>query len=133
MSEVPTWRLSREDGTIAEAEKEIWWWEAFYEDGTHLKQFGDDGQYHQSGEIKGEGLLALWMVNGERPPICIHWRPGLKPLHKYANSIIKGEFEEDFVRLYCFGYEEFGIEYWTVIMPDGGIVITNNTNTIRVS
>lgn len=136
MNEVPTWRLCKEDGTIAEAEMEEWSWVALYEDGTNLKQFGDDGQYHQSKEINPEGLLALTMINnsGTHQPVTIHWRPGLKPLHKYSCRIVTGMDGQEIerIRIYCFGFEEFGIEYWTMITPSDGVIITNSPDKVRL-
>jgi hypothetical protein len=109
-------------------EREEWQWEAHYTDGSVLLQEG-----HKFKDIEQDRLHTFHMVHKELEPIIILWRPGLKLIHFYrtvikqtASSIIKR-------RLYCFGYQDNTSKTILMIMPDGGIVVTDNINKVKVN
>lgn len=107
-----------------------WQWEAHYTDGSVLKQY--DPTFHKFSEIQQHKLTSFHMVNPERAPIIIHWRPNLK-LISFFHRVrqIKGERDET-IRLYCLGYQDGYNKWIMVITPDGGIIITDDIEHIRV-
>jgi hypothetical protein len=108
-----------------------WQWEAHYIDGTILYQ--DDNRIK---DICFEKLASFRMVHKEKDPLILMWRPHLKLIHFYRVTTaygMGGQGSETY-RLYCFGYEnEDGTgKNIFVIMPDGGIVLTDDVSKIRV-
>lgn len=117
---------------------EEWLWEAHYTDGTTLCQFGLDGVYHNFGEIEQDRLHTMYFVyQGQeaRAPIALLWRPTLKLIHFKMRQTKYMAFTPDEVntRIYCFGYQEGDSKHIMVIMPDGGIVITDDDAKVVLS
>ena len=106
-----------------------WQWEAHYIDGTILYQ--DDNKLK---DICFEKLASFHMVHirDEKDPFVLMWRPHLKLIHFYRHQIALTPEGEVRIIMYCFGYEEFGKKYITVIMPDG-IILTDDVDRIKVS
>jgi hypothetical protein len=100
-------------------EKESWCWEAHYADGSSLKQFDDDGYFHQFGEIDQSRLAVFKMVG--TTTYSLPFKEGMKLIHYYDNYILNdGEAR---VRVYCFGYEKDGSKVICSILPNGEMVI----------
>lgn len=121
-------------GTEIEVPPEVWRWVATYTDGSQLFQFDDEeGRFHQFKEIDQKRLARFDMVCPGRPPIVLQWSPGRKLIHFYHNYIFNfGQSGEARHRIYCFGYEEGKHKLILMIMPDGGIVITDNADSVKV-
>lgn len=89
--------------------EETWQWVAYYEDGTVLKQFGDDGIFHQFAEIDQDKLAIFKMVSPFHPQeyTILFSDPNMKLIHFYRNTVLNMLTDtEKKIRLYCFGYEK---------------------------
>lgn len=135
------YRFYREStGQWENVSPERWQWEAHYIDGTVLKQFDDAGIFHQFREIDQSRLSYFSMVSSivycdsdNKSPIILQWNPGYKLIHFYTNYKMfpLGGTEQSF-RIYCFGYECQHNKVIICIMPDDGIIITNDHNKINL-
>jgi hypothetical protein len=105
-----------------------WHWEAHYIDETVLLQ-----EDHKIRDIDLSRLQSFHMVSEGLPPIILIWKPHKKLIHFYRVMMAYG-VEHTIMRLYCFGYEnEDGTEKnIIVIMPDGGVILTDDINKVRV-
>jgi hypothetical protein len=129
-------RLYRESsGTSEIVEPEKWRWIARYNDGTMLHQFDErDFSFHQFREIQQDNLHSFIMVTEGKPPIILLWEKGRKLIHFYNHICLDfGGPNETRLKVYCFGYEEPGHKVIFMIMPDDGIVITDDHNKIKVN
>ena len=125
-----TWKFCRDGAGEETVELERWIWTAIYQDGTQLKQFDDDGRFHQFREIDQTRLNAFVMSTPDEshPPVILKFEPGYKLIHFYRNiSLNNGAIR---IRLYCFGYESVNAKVILVIMPDNRVVITENVDHI---
>lgn len=125
--------IVREDTPYEITPDERWCWQAVYTDGTTQYQFDTDG-YHKFGEIRQDDLYTFSMISSEgKRPYIIHWGPGRKLIHFYLNYRLDiGLPTERFFRIYCFGYEQDGNKVILCIMPDDGVVITDDVNKVKV-
>lgn len=121
------------------APEEEWQWEAYYENGTILKQFGDDGIFHQFSEIDQSQLAMFKMTSPSHPHsyTLLLSDPGMKLIHFYRNTILNaGTPSQKRSRLYCFGYEKkVGQKTQKLIMaitPTKGLLITENPDLIII-
>ena len=115
------------------APPEAWQWEVTYEDGTILKQFGDDGIFHQFDEIDQKRLAVFKMVSPNSPQgfTLLFSAPEMKLIHFYRNIILNaGSEAEERTRIYCFGYEKkIGTKVHKIIFmitPSNGLIITED-------
>ena len=113
--------------------EEEWQWEAHLEDGTVLKQFGDDGLFHQFTEIDQARLAIFKMVSRRHPQTytLLFSDPSMKLIHFYRNTILNaGTSAELRTRLYCFGYEKkIGSKAHKVILaitPANNLLVTED-------
>lgn len=113
--------------------KEEWYWIAEYEDST-LRQFDDLGQFHQFKEIDQSRLRVFRMMSDNHSNIfTLVFTPEMKLIHFYKNFMLEvGSGNEQFIRCYCFGYEIKGQKMMVVITPSNEIVITTNTDLIKI-
>lgn len=110
------------------AKPERWVWGAIYKDGSELKQFGDDGKFHQVGEIVQENLsmMILYKFDDPTKSVVIPWRDGMRLIHKYVNIHAGGQMDDinETARIYQFGYkidEQFSFYY---ILPGDQVVLS---------
>ena len=103
-------------------------WEAHYQDGEVLKE-----DTHKFREIDQSKLATFHIVDADNPDrsFILQWKEGRKLIHFWRNLIVYGT-EEVRLRLTCFGYEEKGIKNLFVVMPDGGLIITDDIDSIKV-
>jgi hypothetical protein len=128
------YKFFRKDlGKWIKASPEEWQWEATYEDGTSLKQFGDDGIFHQFVEIDQKRLAVFKMVSPDHPEIytLLFSDPEMKLIHFYRNIVFNaGTESEKRIRIYCFGYEKkIGTKVQKTILmitPSNGVIITED-------
>jgi|WetSurMetagenome_2_1015567.scaffolds.fasta_scaffold00223_12 hypothetical protein len=126
------WVFSR-DGVPEEVERELWCWEAVYTDGTLLKQFDDDGFFHQFGEIDQTRLSYFRMATGHSPPITMMFLPGMKLIHFYRNARLNVGMENEVsLRLYCFGYQLGDHKVIMAIMPDYSVMLVDDMDRIKL-
>ncbi|TSC86764.1 MAG: hypothetical protein G01um101416_618 [Microgenomates group bacterium Gr01-1014_16] len=116
---------------------EEWQWEAYYEDDKILKQFGDDGIFHQFNEIDQTRLAVFKMVSPRHPQTytLLFSDPAMKLIHFYRNTVLNaGTAGEQRSRLYCFGYEKkIGPQTRKVIMtitPANDLIVTEEPDLI---
>src|SRR3989344_4017226 len=84
--------------------EEVWQWEAYFENGTVLKQFDDNGLFHQFAEIDQGQLAVFKMVSRHYPQTytLLFSDPDMKLIHFYRNTILDaGTSAEHRTRLYC--------------------------------
>lgn len=108
------------DGNEEYVESQEWQWEAHYFDGTVLKQYDDNGFFHQFKEIDQKKLTLFRMVS-KNLSYSLVFKKGMKLIHFYENYILNDG--EKRVRVYCFGYEYRGNKVIIKIYPNGGVVI----------
>ncbi len=118
--------------------EEVWQWEAYYEDGQVLKQFGEDGIFHQFAEIDQGHLAMFKMVSPYHPQTysLLVSDPAMKLIHFYRNTILNaGSSGEQRTKMYCFGYEKkIGSQSHKVIMiitPSNDLITTENLSLVR--
>lgn len=118
---------------------EIWQWEATYEDGSSLKQFGEDGVFHQFAEIDQSRLALFKMISPTFPQTysILFSDLSMKLIHFYRNIVLNsGTSEEKHIRLYCFGYEKkVGAKVQKVIMaitPTNNLIATEDPDLITI-
>lgn len=132
-----TYKFSR-NGVIEEVEKEAWQWEAQYTDGSILKQFADNGIFHQFQDIDQKKLSVFKMVaDGKQPYILLFEPERMKLIHFYKRLRLNiGTDQEQFVTIYCFGYEtkihDLTRKMNMMIMPGGELIVTEDTNRVRL-
>jgi hypothetical protein len=131
--------FSKELGKWIAAPPEVWQWEATYEDGSVLKQFGDDGIFHQFAEIDQSKLVMFKMVSPRHPQAytLLFSDPSMKLVHFYRNTILNaGTGDEKHIRLYCFGYEKkVGAKVQKVIMaitPTNNLIVTEDPTIVSI-
>ncbi len=137
---MPEYKYFRKDlNKWISAPPEIWQWEAVYEDGSTLKQFGDDGIFHQFSEIDQSRLAMFKMTSPKYPHsyTLLFSDPNMKLIHFYRNIVLNsGTGDEKHIRLYCFGYEKkVNMRVQKVIMaitPTNDLLITEDPNLIAI-
>ncbi len=131
--------FSKELGKWIDAPPEVWQWEVTYENGSVLKQFGDDGVFHQFAEINQSELVMFKMVSPSFPQTytLLFSDPNMKLIHFYRNAVLNaGTNDEKHIRLYCFGYEKkLGSKVQKVIMaitPNNNLIVTEDPTLVSV-
>lgn len=137
---MPTYRFFRKDlSKWIEASQEIWQWEVYYQDGNMLKQFGDDGVFHQFAEIDQSKLAVFKMVSTKYPQTysLLFSDPAMKLIHFYRNAVLNvGTESEEHIKTYCFGYEKnVGGNVRKVIMmitPTNSLIVTEDPTLVTL-
>lgn len=126
------------DGVPEKVLPEKWRWVAKYRDNTILKQFGDDGIFHQFKEIDQSKLMAFQMVSPDSPQVfSIAFVPEeMKLIHFYRNPILAGGSpNERRLKFYVFGYEQkvhgHVAKSFFMITPDNELICTNDVDKIH--
>jgi hypothetical protein len=105
-TEKPKWKFINSVGEEEDVEAEEWHWEAEYKDGSILKQYDDDGIFHQFKEIDIADVKKLSVTDGNQS-VSVNWKPEYTPIFFYRNvTYHAGQLDQDMVRLYCFGYDD---------------------------
>ncbi len=112
---------------------ERWGWGIVYKDGTELKQFGDDGKFHQVGEINQDeiSMAVLYKLDDLGKRIDIPWKDGMRLIHKYRNIVLNYNGPEDQqrkVKIYVFGYKDGDSYSYLFVLPDDRIVFSPTEN-----
>ena len=100
-------------------------WEAHYQDGEVLKE-----DTHKFREIDQSKLATFRIVDADNPDrsFILQWKEGRKLIHFWRRIL----YEDQKITLTCFGYEEKGTKNLFVVMPDGGLIITDDIDSIKV-
>jgi hypothetical protein len=110
--------------TQEEVTLETWAWEAHMEDGSVLRQFEDDGVFHQIGEVDQEKLQVFSVYrtdNKQEGRYDLILPKGAKVIFKYRNYILNASTpNETRVRIFVFGYShgKNKPQHFNFIMPD---------------
>lgn len=125
--------LRPETGQTENVSPEAWQWVVEYMDGTILKQFDDEGVFHQFKEINQEKPFIFKMIS----PTQAHYYTLLidpakmKLFHFYRNFVLQAgtpmEYRE---KIYCFGYEEAGQKMYFIINKDE-CIMCHDINSIH--
>lgn len=125
------------DNVWEEVMLENWRWEAHYQDGKVLKQFDDEGHFHQFKEINQLELAQFKMVSDDKPAFILLFNPErMKLIHYYKRVRLNvGTDAEVFITAYCFGYETKTFNRTNkvniMIMPSGESIITEDSNLVE--
>ncbi len=126
------YQIKNAQGITSLVEGERWQWCVIYDDDTELRQFSNDGQFHQIGEIEQDRIKLAVLYKPDEPTkrIDIVWQKGMKLIHKYRN--VKPFYMDKFVRVYMFGYRA-GVKdkysyHYNFILPDDRIIMSNKDN-----
>lgn len=119
----------KNDGSIIQEER--WSWGVVYNDNTELRQFNDsDSTFHQFKEIdfeKGVKLFVMFKTDGTKR-IDVLFDDDMQLFHFYRN--VKAFYNEDFVRVYVFGWKSksTSVTTYNFILPDDRIVMSNKND-----
>lgn len=134
-----------EPATGEEVELERWRWEAYYKDGTLLKQFDkideETGVFHRFAEIDQSRLKTFRMVNDSGRILTLLFKSETQKLiHKYRSHIQKviasypdkpdEVVNEITFRSYFFGYQEGNSTVIFFIGPSDEVILTDNPDKI---
>lgn len=127
------WKFYR-DGKEEKVSPEVWQWEAVYSDGEILKQFDDSGIFHQFKEIDQSRLFAFKMLSSVFPhSYTLLFEEGMKLIHFYYRYCFRAKTpQEKKFTVYCFGYQKKKEKKIFMIMPNGELVITSDSEKVRV-
>jgi len=130
------WKFNR-NGIEETVEPQMWRWEAFYNDGTFLKQYADDGIFHQIGEVDQLKLSVFKMVSSQFSQVyAVPFDPNsMKLVHKYIQTrMLIGTDQESSITSYCFGYQTKNLrqnhQHLLIIIPNGEAIICGDENII---
>lgn len=132
-----SYKFKREDGTIEDTHKEEYFWEAYYTDGTVLRQFEDsDKSFHQFKEIDQSKLSAFKMRPSDDTRgvgFTLLFNPSsMKLIHYYKRYHLDvGGADEKFT-LFVFGYENKYGKVLNVITPSGELITTDDITRLKV-
>lgn len=120
----------KEELKTIEIMPERWAWGVIYKDGTELKQFGDDGQFHQFGEIDQQrvGGFIMYMLEDMTRRIDIKINDNNQIFHFYRNFILNaGTEDEQRIKAYCFGYKNKDTKQtaYHYILPNDQLIISD--------
>lgn len=120
------WIFKRE-GKEEEVKLERWIWGVIYKDGTELKQFDDQGVFHQIAEIK-QSEVRVWVLfkpEGKgRIDFLVPDDKEVALIHKYKNYVFNvGHDDEKKSKVYCFGYKVKGqAPHYNFVLPNDVII-----------
>jgi len=127
MNNTKTYTFIR-DGVPEEVAVERWGWVAGLLDGTEIKQFADDGTFHQMGEIADKELafFALYKMDDPTRKVIVHMTPETKPVHRYKRYVFNFGGEVKHSTIYVFGWCKGSQHFLNFIMPDDAIIQSND-------
>jgi hypothetical protein len=116
------------DGVSEKVSPERWGWGVVYNDGTELKQFGDDGIFHQFKEIDQSKvkMFVMYNLDNQSKRIDVVVDPARTQIfHLYRNFILEvGADMGRRVKVYIFGTKDrkTGVTQYNYILPDDRIL-----------
>ncbi len=117
------------DGVPEDVQEEVWGWGVVYDNSEELKQFDDEGFFHQFQEINQDKVRMFVMQKISQPEkrFDLFIQPGMQIFHLYRNFIFNsGTPEEMRVRIYVFGFKDRanGHSTYHYILPNGNLLIS---------
>lgn len=112
------------DGKKEHVELERWAWEVTFKNGQVFKQFGDDGMFHQMGEINQEKVKTFILYNTDTgKSIHIIVPKGARLIHKYKRYVLHfGTPAEIKETIYVFGYKLGKHYHYNYILTDDSMI-----------
>jgi hypothetical protein len=122
---IKMYKYKNKNNEIEDVAPEKWGWGVVYKDDTELKQFDDNGYFHCFEEInKSEvKLFVLYNLEDSKKRIDLVISDGMQLIHFYRN--IKTWYNEEFVKVYVFGYKKGEDRNILFVLPDGRIIMSN--------
>lgn len=125
------------DGVEETVEPEQYSWKVIYQNGETLKQFADDGVFHQFKEIVQDGPLVFQMLDEKNRAVAsllfVPERMG-KLIHYYKRyHLDHGGPNERKITLHVYGYENANGKVLNVITPSGEVITADDLNGLQVS
>jgi len=121
--------LTKENGEKIMATPERWCWGILYKNHEELKQFGDDGIFHQVAEIDHNRIEMFTMYKledmGKRIDLLVE---GKQIFHFYRQTVFNARTpEERKVTVYVFGWKNKDTKevVYHYILPDDRMVISD--------
>ena len=112
-----------------EVKEERWGWAVVYNNGQELHQFGDDGIFHQIGEVDQERVSKFMLYridNGKKDfsKMLIISKPDLaKLIHKYRRfKLFVGTKDEIEKTVIVFGIKNKGVEFLNFVLPNDKVI-----------
>lgn len=125
------------NGVEEEVREELWQWVAHFNDGTSLKQFDDNGFFHQIGEVDQSKLAVLKVFSKDFPQVyAVPFDPErMKLVYKYIQTKMEmGTENERLITSYCFGYQTKNLrenhQHLLIIVPNGEVIVCGDDNII---
>lgn len=115
------------EGVPEEVTEEAWGWGVVYRDGTELRQFGDDGVFHQFREIDQAKvcMFVMYRMDDQEKRYDMLVREGVQIFHFYRNFIFDaGQKGETKVKVYVFGWKDGDACAYHYILPNGRLMIS---------
>ncbi len=115
-------------GRDVEVELERWGWKVWYEDGSTLSQFGEDGRFRRFDEIERKRVATFAMIKTDGSGLAfeIAVTPEMRIFHRYVVQILDaGTPQERRVRIYLFGWNVDGAAANFYIVPNDTVVTSN--------
>ena len=123
-----TYQLKKIDGSVEEVQAERWGWGVVYKDDTELKQFNEDGSFHQFLEIQWDNVkfFTMYKLEDFSKRIDIPMSPEIQIFHFYKNLVLENSSRK--IRVYVFGWKDknSGSMVYNFILPDDRIVTASS-------
>lgn len=120
------YKFINQDGVEEKVNPEKWSWGVVYNDGTELKQFDDNGYFHQFKEINQDEVKMFVMLQLEdivkRIDIPLENYKQYQIFHFYRQFVLYNDNRR--VKVYVFGWKDKynGATSYNFILPDDRII-----------
>jgi len=111
---------NKQTGQIEEVEMQAWVWGVIYKDGSELKQYDDNGVFHQIGEIEQDKVhtFIMYKPGDETRRFDIVLPEGASIIHKYKNYVFSALTKFEYrTKVYVFGYKIGSHHHYNFILP----------------
>lgn len=124
------------NGVPEDVPPELLQWEAYYPDGTVLKQFDPvTGIFHQFREIDQSRLSAFKMVSTSETYVIPFNPKTMKLIHFYRHVLLDFGGNSRRIKVYVFGYEtkvnSKNIKHLIMVVPGGETYIVDSPDVIN--
>lgn len=121
------WIFNR-NGIEEEVEPRTWVWGVVYDNDTELKQYEEDGTFHQFQEIDQDRvrLFVIYKLDDPTKRFDLVKTEGMKLFCFYLKT--KPSYLPDFVTTTVFGYEKNKQKHFIFILNDDRVVVSDIEN-----
>lgn len=109
-------------------------WTATYKDQKVVKQYADNGIFHQIREIDQSQLHRFDMVDSRTGKTHMLVFPeGATLIHGYIVSVFNSRTPREYkIYVFYFGYEVEGKKFIQLIMPDGNTILVDDLKKVVI-